>query len=73
MLNTLSIIFISLGVARRQNMQSHSVINGVINGASHWRLTRIRGGWELILRRELLNRENTVFREPLALIIRWIL
>ena len=69
MLNTLSIIFISLGVARRQNMQSHSVIFG----ASHWRLTRIRGGWKLILRRELLNRENTVFREPLALVIRWIL
>lgn len=69
MLNTLSIIFISLGVARRQNMQSHSVIFV----ASHWRLTRIRGGWELILRRELLNRENTVFGEPLALVIRWIL
>lgn len=50
-------------------MQSHSVIFG----ASHWRLTRIRGRWELILRRELLNRENTVFREPLALVIRWIL
>ena len=50
-------------------MQSHSVIFG----ASHGRLTRIRGGWELILRRELLNRENTVFREPLALVIRWIL
>lgn len=50
-------------------MQSHSVIFG----ASHWRLTRIRGGWEHILRRELLNRENTVFREPLALVIRWIL
>lgn len=50
-------------------MQSHSVIFG----ASHWRLARIRGGWELILRRELLNRENTVFREPLALVIRWIL
>ena len=44
-------------------MQSHSVIFG----ASHLRITRIRGGWEL------LNRENTMFRDLLALVIRWIL
>ena len=50
-------------------MQSHSVIFG----ASHWRLTGINGGWELILRREILNRENTVFRDPLILVIWWIL
>ena len=50
-------------------MQSHSVIFG----ASHWRLTGIKGGWELILRREILNRENTVSRDPLILVIWWIL
>ena len=50
-------------------MQSHSLIFG----ASHWRLTGIRGGWELILRREILNRENTVSRDPLILVIWWIL
>ena len=50
-------------------MQSHSVIFGAL----HWRLTSIRGGWELFLRRELLNRENTMFRDPLVLVIRWML